>query len=578
MAADVASFVQAAGVGMTTGGLVVVFNKGVHALQEALSLQGWVDAATKGAGATDVTASLGAGAPAAAVLVLLPAAGGLANAALRFAAELREGTWEATRPGGRRDGPRLRVAPLRALAAACTLGTGGSLGPEGPSVEIGEATAVAVSGGTMGGRATALFAAGASAGIAAGFNAPVAGVFFAVEVALKQAEERAVLTALDRQRLEGAQGGSAEVAGPSGGSGQQQELPPSTSTAIAMVLISAVTASVVSQQGLGSAPAFVVPEFDLRSSAELPLYLFLGLLGGGVSAMGNRLVDAATAGFARAEAAGIAPRALQPAIGGAFAGAVAIFAPQVLYQGFNNLNEILTLAASSGEAAAGELAGAVATADAASALDAGADAPSSAPMFLLMLELMALKVTTTAVCKGSGLVGGVYAPSIFIGAALGAGYGEIVEALVRAAVDAEMVSPQLVQVAPPQAYALVGMGAVLAGWCRIPLTATLLLFELTRDDRIILPLMVAVGISAWAVEALLPSRKSASAPAGVAMASALGAAASPAGASVDSDPDAESLSMRARALRAQLAASEAQAAGLRDEIRLLEREADAPGE
>ena len=518
-------------------------NRSVHALQEVLDLEGWVAAVH---GSADAQAQLAAPVPAAAAIVLVPAAGGLLNAALRASAERGEvrvpsaacalprlprkgalwacwmprldanagapgrravrgsapplsavpskpllthclsrrrsqGTWEATRPGGRPDGPRARAAPLRALAAVATLGTGGSLGPEGPSVEIGEATAVAVARGSVGRRTTALFAAGASAGIAAGFNAAVAGVFFAVEVALRQAEERAAETALDR---------GTNLAPGEGDTSFGDGLP--ASTELAMVLISAVTASVVSQQGLGNEPAFVVPEFDLRSSAELPLYLVLGLLGGAVSAAGVRLVDAATRAFARAEKAGVAPRALQPALGGAFAGAVALVAPQVLYQGYANLDEILTLAASSGDAAAHAARSSMAL------LEDG-----STPLFLFMLELMALKVCTTAVCKGSGLVGGVYAPSIFIGAALGAGYGEVVNGLVGAAVESGTASPAL-QVAPPQAYALVGMGAVLAGWCRIPLTATLLLFELTRDDRIILPLMAAVGLSAWAVERLSP--------------------------------------------------------------------------
>jgi CBS domain-containing protein len=99
---------------------------------------------------------------------------------------------------------------------------------------------------------------------------------------------------------------------------------------------------------------------------------------------------------------------------------------------------------------------------------------------------------------GSGLVGGLFAPSMFLGATVGAIYGK---SLV-------LIFPALSsQIAGPPAYAMVGMAAVLASSARAPLTAILLMFELTRDYRIVLPVMACVGLSMWAIERMNPKAK-----------------------------------------------------------------------
>lgn len=113
----------------------------------------------------------------------------------------------------------------------------------------------------------------------------------------------------------------------------------------------------------------------------------------------------------------------------------------------------------------------------------------------LLLQLVGVKLVATAVCRGSGLVGGVYAPSLFMGAALGSAYAKLAGAFFAAA-DPRFSFGEF-SLAEPQAYALVGMAAMLAGVCQVPLTAVLLLFELTQDYQIILPLMGAVGLSSW---------------------------------------------------------------------------------
>ena len=115
------------------------------------------------------------------------------------------------------------------------------------------------------------------------------------------------------------------------------------------------------------------------------------------------------------------------------------------------------------------------------------DVKFSLPLLLLLLFV---KLAMTAISLGSGLVGGIFAPAMFLGASLGSAY----------ALFLAMVPGLGEHVAGPPAYAMVGMAAVLAGSARAPLTAILLMFELTRDYRIVLPLMAAVGLSVWLVE------------------------------------------------------------------------------
>ncbi|CAI5464277.1 unnamed protein product [Closterium sp. Yama58-4] len=318
---------------------------------------------------------------------------------------------------------------LKALAAAVTLGTGNSLGPEGPSVEIGSSIGKATGSIVRGSRerTIALVAAGSAAGIASGFNAAVAGCFFALESVLRSST---------------------------------QGSPASLTTA--MILLSSVLAAVVSQAGLGADPSIHVPLYELRSPAELPLYLLLGLCCGGVSISLTRSAAFFSSVFDGLEANTAVPPVLLPAIGGLGIGVISLVYPEVLYWGFQNVNDLIT---------------------------SHPLVASPAPGFLL--QLVVVKVLATAFCRGSRLVGGFYAPSLFIGAALGAAYGRLASD-VLAFIDPDLTLTWI-QVAAPQAYAMVGMAATLAGVCQVPLTSVLLLFELTRDYRIILPLMAAAS-------------------------------------------------------------------------------------
>ena len=371
---------------------------------------------------------------------------------------------------------------LKAAAAVMTLGAGASLGPEGPSVEIGASIATSLDEATRSKRPASsrrasgkdgqkrapsrrlgLVAAGSAAGISAGFGAPIAGLFFAFESVLQPASaRRAGVTAGDADDLAGGAGFGALTT--------------------ESVILASVLAAVASGALLGEQPAFIVPAFELKTVAELPLYLPLGLLcgatavafrsssaviGKGFAALerGAPSVSLGGAGSAgrRDEDASFAlrvPREWHAPLGGAAFGVVASLFPEVTYQGFDNVNSML-----------------------------GAEgSPFRTPYSpSLLTALVLVKLAATALCRQSGLVGGVYAPSLFMGAALGSAYGAALVPLALAGVP----------VAPPQAYALVGMAGVLAGICRVPLTAILLLFELTHDYRIIVPLMGTVGVASW---------------------------------------------------------------------------------
>lgn len=411
--------------GLATGLCVAAFNRGVHVIHE------WAWAGTPNEGAAWLR--LQRLADTWHRILLIPVTGGVIVGMMHGLLEILEQIKPSTTSkSSQRQGFDLLggVFPtIKAIQAAVTLGTGCSLGPEGPSVDIGKSCAhgcyLMMENNRE--RKIALVAAGAAAGIASGFNAAVAGCFFAIETVLRPL--------------------------------RAENSPPFTT---AMIILASVISSTVSNELLGNKSAFTVPSYDLKSAAELPLYLILGMLCGVVSVIFSRLVDWYTKFFEFIKEKFGLPAVVCPALGGLGAGVIALKYPGILYWGFTNVDEILHTGKS-----------------------------ASAPGIWLLAQLAAAKVVATALCKGSGLVGGLYAPSLMIGAAVGAVFGGSAAELINSAL------PGNAAVAQPQAYALVGMAATLASVCSVPLTSVLLLFELTKDYRILLPLMGAVGLAIW---------------------------------------------------------------------------------
>jgi H+/Cl- antiporter ClcA len=367
-------------------------------------------------------------------IVFIPMIGALVVSLVRFRLDKLDQAEAKT--SSRELGLSYSQVPLKTVAAALSLGAGASLGPEGPSVELGSNIGSLL--GQMlqfsSERIRLLIGAGGAAGLAAGFNAPIAGVFFALEVLLR-----------DSYRTDKS----------------------SPNSDVSVVVIASVISALVSQISLGERPAFSLPVYEVRSYWELPLYLGLGVLASVVALMFTRAIKQAKKFFAGEWA--IAPfmqklsMPIKLLIGGLCVGLIALTFPEVIGIGYETVESILQ------------------------------DTPFTIPLLGILLVV---KLLLTAISSASGFVGGIFAPSIFLGAVLGSLYGQAIASFL----------PASIPIAASPAYALVGMAAVLAGTVRAPLTSVLLLFEMTRDYRIVLPLMAAVGLCAWVLDQIDSSK------------------------------------------------------------------------
>ena len=205
------------------------------------------------------------------------------------------------------------------------------------------------------------------------------------------------------------------------------------------IAISAVTATVISHHFLGSLPTFQIPLFEMASYAELALYALLGFLAGLLSIFFIRSVSAIEDLFDYAKI----PFHFRPAIAGLLIGLMAISWPHVLGVGYETIN--LTLTSQMG--------------------------------LILMLVVLLLKILATAGSVGAGFSGGIFAPSLVLGALLGGTFGAALG----------LIFPETVSASAN--YSLIGMGAVVAGTTLAPITAIFTIFELTYNFDIILPLM-----------------------------------------------------------------------------------------
>ena len=343
--------------------------------------------------------------------IALPALGGLIVGPLIYfgAREAKgHGVPEVMEAVALREGRiRPRVALVKILASGICIGSGGSVGREGPIVQIGSSI-----GSTLGQilkvpplRQRTLVGCGAAAGIAATFNAPIAGALFAAEVIL-------------------------------GEFGLSTFSP---------VVLSSVTATTISRHYLGDFPAFIIPTYKLISLWEIFFYPIMGILLGFIALLFTVTLYKFEDMF---EALKI-PEYLKPALGGLILGCMLIVWPNVFGVGYGSINLSLR---------------------------------NELPLVLL-LSLVFIKILATSVTIGSGGSGGIFAPSLFIGAMSGGAFGWVVHSYF----------PHIT--ADPGAYALVAMGAVVAGTTHAPITAIIIIFELTSTYHIILPLMIACMLS-----------------------------------------------------------------------------------
>ncbi len=363
----------------------------------------------------------------AASIVVTVALGGLLVGALvqRFIGEERHhgvaGIMEAVALAGGR--LRYRRMPVKALASALSLGAGASTGPEDPSVQIG-----ANLGSFFGQklhlsdeRVRILVAAGGGAAIAAVFRAPIAGVFFALEVIL-----------------------NGEFA----------------TNSFGVVVLACVVSSVTTQAIQVGGPELGSLTYTLGSLLEMPLYVLLGLLLAPVCVLFIRVIywqhDLWHDRAARL------PRPLQTALAGALVGLVAIFLPQILGTGRETMIEVL-------------------------------NAPNFEYTIDLLVILGFVKILMTSISLAGGFVGGIFAPSLFVGVMLGGAFGRVVDLIFPVG-----------SVSDSRAYAIAGMAAVMSGVVRAPITAIMLVFEVTNDYRLILPIMLASVVCVFLAEQFEP--------------------------------------------------------------------------
>ncbi len=301
------------------------------------------------------------------------------------------------------------VVVVKSVASAISIASGGSVGREGPIVQIG--AAIASTAGQMlrlhPVQLKTLVGCGVSAGIAATFNAPMAGTLFALELIVADFGL----------------------------------------SAFTPILVSAVGATAVTRHFHGNMTEFSLPLFTMVSHWEFGLYLALGLLAGLIGFVFSRSIYLADDLFEKTRI----PQWIRPASGGLLVGVAAVFYPHIMGVGYDAIRVLFD----------GEL------------------------VLGVMLLLVVLKIVATAITIGSGGSGGVFAPSLLIGAMLGGAFGHIVNQLFPT------------MTASPGAYALVGMAAVNGACTLAPLSAIIILVELTNEYAILLPLMFTVVMATF---------------------------------------------------------------------------------
>lgn len=339
--------------------------------------------------------------------ICAPAAGGLlAGLVLYFGSKLTRGRksadyMEAITLG---DGViKSRPSLVRIGSSMFSIGSGGSIGREGPMVQLSAMLASLI--GRFADfsrpRLRLMVACGAAAGIAAAYNAPVGGAMFVAEIVL--------------------------------GSIAMESFGP--------LVCASVMSTIVARMFEGGQPLFTVPRFSLVNYLEIFPYILLGLACGVLAPWFRRILSESARWLGKLPF----PIYVRMLVGGLVVGLLSVQVPEVWGNGYGSLESIL----------------------------------GGSVVWRGLLILFVFKLVATAATVGSGAVGGVFTPTLLVGAILGALLGQGVHQAWPGAT------------APPQAYALVGMGAFLAATTHAPIMAIMIVFEMTLDYDIVLPLMLA---------------------------------------------------------------------------------------
>jgi CIC family chloride channel protein len=355
-------------------------------------------------------------------MLIIPTAGGLAAGLLIyfFAPEARGSGIPQVKIAYSMNYGRvpIRVAAGKAIISALSVGSGGSLGREGPTVQICAAISHAIARMFSIPRRKQMnqLPVGAAAAIAAAFNTPIAAVTFALEEIIGDLNQKLA----------------------------------------ASIVIAAVISATIERALLGAHPLFAGANvYALNNSKELLAYAALGVTAGVVGVIFSKLI--LWLRFVFRDRVHV-PTWSKPAVGGAIIGVIGLWQPHALGLGYDFLGTVLK----------------------------GEDQL----VLKAVVALMLAKILATAFSYGAGMSGGVLGPSLFVGGMLGAG---VWHALMFVEPDVAIARG---------AFALVGMGAVFAAVIRVPITSILLVFEMTYNYEIILPLMIANAI-AYAVASRL---------------------------------------------------------------------------
>jgi CIC family chloride channel protein len=301
----------------------------------------------------------------------------------------------------------VREGLLSALVSATSLGVGASAGREGPVVHLGASMAAWLAQGLRLSPALSrtILGCGVAAAVSASFNAPIAGVFFALEVVL------------GHYALE----------------------------AFAPIVISSVAGAIITRIHLGDFPAFQIADYTLGSFLELPAFALLGAVCAVGSVVFMWSIFFVDDSYERLRV----PTWLRPAVAGVLVGGIGVFYPHVLGVGYGAT-----------DAAIKEL----------------------YPLNLLLILIVA-KIVATAISLGGRFGGGVFSPSLYLGAMIGGAFGLV----------AAMPFPELA--ASHGVYAIAGMGAVASAVLGAPISTILIVFELTGDYQVVIVVMIASSVA-----------------------------------------------------------------------------------